>query len=400
MNLNQIATLLNETIVPNLFGQGEDASHNPITIAEDLRNVVDIGTALASLSADDLKSYMKDFVVGVFDTYVDTRRYKSETYDLFLDEVEYGGAVQRIKAKLLSAYDTPIATLISAEVQDAPDYMDGKYYGTQFSSRIYTEDIAFQIRYSLSTNYFKKCFTSASGVQKIVAQIESNVDNSLRNELNQLARMVLRKMILNAYSGGRYINLITMYNTKHGYTSSDPEYVTLANWSADENFKIFCQTVVLQLRKYITDYNIKYNDGTVECFSPEEDTRCVLLTEFATELDVALGNVYHTEMVEGLGSYRTINFWQNGTEDLIPYIKSGSLHDQIVEVTADAPADPTTINHIVGVIYDRFSGFLTNKDDFVSSQYVGSADFTTFYHHMIKSLAIDPRNVSVVLCLA
>lgn len=399
MTLTQIATLLNEVIVPNLFGEGEDVSHNPITIAEDLRNVVDIGTAIANLSADDLKSYMKDFVVGVFDTYVDTRRYKSETYDLFLSEAEYGGAVQRIKAKLLSASDTPIVSLIDASEDNAPDYLDGKYYGTKFSTKIYTKDVAFQIRYSLSTKYFKQCFTSAAGVQKIVAQIEANVDNTLRNELNQLSRAVLRKMILSAYSGGRYINLITMYNTKMGYTSSDPGYVTLATWAGDENFKIFCQTVVLRLRKYITDYNIKYNDGSVECFSPEEDTRCVLLTEFATELDVALGNVYHTEMVNGLGSYRTINFWQNGTEDLLPYMKSGSLHDQIVEKTADV-GDPTTINHVVGIVYDRFSGFITNKEDFTSTQYVGAADFTTFYHHEIKSLAIDPRNVSVVLCLA
>lgn len=400
MTLTQIATLLNTVIVPNLFGQGEDASHNPITITEDLRNVVDIGTAIADLSADDLKSYMRDFVVGVFDTYVDTRRYKSETYDLFLSEADYGGAVQRIKARLLSASDTPIASLIGAD-DSGPDYMDGHYYNTSFSTKIYTKDIAFQIKYSLSTKYFKHCFTSAAGVQKIVAQIEANVDNSLRNELNQLSRAVLRQMILKAYAGGRYINLISLYNTKMGYSSTDPGYVSLSTWAGDENFKIFCQTVILQLRKYITDFNLKYNDGSVECFSPEEDTRCVLLTEFATELDVALGNVYHKEMVEGAGSYRTINFWQNGTEELLPYMKSGSLHDQIVEKVADSgDAQVTTINHVVGIIYDRFSGFITNKEDYTTTQYVGAADFTTFYHHEIKSLAIDPRNVNIVLCLA
>ena len=405
MTLSQIATLLNTVIVPNALGQGEDLSHNPITIAEDLRNVVDLGTAIGSLSASDLKNYMNDLVVGVFDTYVDSRQYKDETYDLFISEVEYGGAIQRIKAKLLSATDTAILTLDNAYNPaggsgNEIDYTDGHFWGTQWDDKVYTKDIAFKIKYSISTEMFKKSFTSASGVQKLIAMIEANVDNTLRFELNGLARAILRKLILSAQAGSRTISLMTVYNTKHGYTSSDPGYVSLSTWSSDENFKLFCQTLILELRKYITDMNEKYNDGTVPCFSPESDTRCVLLTEFAAELDVALSSVYHKELVDGTGAYRTINYWQNSTPELIPYIKSGSMHDQIVEVTADAPADPTTINHVVGVIYDRYSAFLTNKLDKTTSKYVPEEDFTTFFHHVAKSCAIDTRNTAVALLLA
>ena len=405
MTLTQIASLLNSTIVPNIFGQGENESHQAITIAEDLRNVVDIGTAIANLSANDLKDYLNQLVVGVYDTYCDTRSYKDETYDLFMDEIEYGGAIQRVKAKLLSASDTAILSLDNANNPAGGsgyeiDYTDGHYWGTEWSDKIYTKDIAFKIKYSISTEMFKKSFTSAAGVQKLIAMIEANVDNTLKVELNGIARGILRKLILSASAGSRTIQLMTVYNTKHGYTSSDPGYVSLSTWSSDENFKLFCQTLILELRKYMTDMNEKYNDGTVPCFSPESDTRCVLLTEFAAELDVALGSVYHKELVDGTGAYRTINYWQNGTKDLIPYIKSGSLHDQIVEVTADAPADPTTINHCVGLIYDKFSGFLSSKLDKVTSKYVPEEDFTTFFHHIVKSAAIDTRNCAVALLLA
>ena len=398
MTLTQIATLLNTVIVPNVFGDG-DSSGTPITIAEDLRNVVDLGTALGSLSAADLKDYMAKLAVGVFDTFCDSRNYKDETYDLFISDVEYGGAIQRVKAKLLSASDTAILTLVDA-ANSGPDYTDGKFYGTDWDDKVYTKDVAFKIKYSISTEMFKRSFTSIAGVQKLIAMIEANVDNTLRVELNGLARGILRKLILAAYSGGRKIELITAYNTKFSYTSSDPEYVTLANWSNQDRFKIWCQTLILELRKYITDMNDKYNDGTVPCFSPEEDTRCVLLTEFAAELDVALGSVYHREMVEGTGAYRTINYWQNGTVDLIPQIASGSLHDQIVEVTADAPASPTTIDHVVGVIYDRYTAFLTNKLVKTTEKYVPEEDFTTMFHHVVKSCAIDTRNTGIVLLLA
>ena len=404
MTLTQIATLLNNTIIPNMFGDGESGG-SAITITEDLRNVVDIGTALSSMTADQVKNYMQDLCVGVFDTYVDTRSYKDESYGLFVSEIEYGGALQRVKSKLLAASDTNILTLENAYTALSPtDYMDGKYYGVELDSKIYSIDTGFKVKYSLSTQMFKKSFTSASGVQKLIALIESTVDNSIRLEVNSMARAVIRKLILSAYTGGRKIQLITAYNTKMGLTSADPGYITLANWSQSVTFKLFCQTVMSELRKYITDYNEKYNDGTVPTFTPESDSRCILLTEFATELDVALGSVYHKEMVEGTGEYRTLNFWQNSTPDLLPTIASGSLHDQIVERVKDAGVgvldDVVTIDHVVGILYDRFSAFETVKLDKVSSQYVGSEDFTTYFHHMIKSYSIDPRNTAVILLLS
>lgn len=399
MKLTQIATLLNNTIVPNIFGQGLDST-TPITIAEDLRNVVDIGTALASLDADDLKNYMKDLAVGVFDTYVDTRTYKDETYDLFLSEIEYGGALQRVKAKLLSATDTPVLSLVGA-ADSGPDYTDGKYYATEWDSKIYTKDIAFQVKYSISTEMFKKSFTSAAGVQKLIAMIEANVDNTLRLELNGMARGILRQLILSAYNGSREIKLITKYNAIHNYGSGDPGEITLSNWKDSVSFKLWVQTLVLELRKYITDYNEKYNDGTVPTFCPEDETRAVLLTEFAAELDVALGSVYHKDMVEGTGVYRTINYWQNGTVDLLPQIASGSLHDQIKETeTSGESTKTTTINHVVALFYDKYAAFLTNKLDKTTTKYVPEGDFTTFFHHIAKSAAIDTRNTAVILTLS
>ena len=57
---------------------------------------------------------------------------------------------------------------------------------------VYTKDVAFKIKYSISTEMFKKSFTSAAGVQKLIAMIEANVDNTLKVELNGLARGILR----------------------------------------------------------------------------------------------------------------------------------------------------------------------------------------------------------------
>ena len=398
MTLSQIATLLNNTIVPNIFGDGEDVSHNPITIAEDLRNIADLGTAVANLSGAELKSYLGDLVVGIFKIYVDTRSYKDETFGLMLeDEAEYGGAIARIKAQLLEASDSAILNPVPA-ASSGPDYHDGKFYGTSLDERIYSKDIIFKVKYSISTEKFKKACTSAAEMSKLVAIVEANVDTTIKNELNGLARAGIRRLILSAYQGNRYIPLFTKYNTEMGFTSSDPGYVSLTTWKNDENFKIWCQTTIMNLKQYLTDINDKYNDGSVPCFTPESDLRILALTEFGTALDTALSTVYHDTMVDGLGEYRKINYWQNGTKEMLPSVGSGSLHDQVVEQTGDATT--VTIDHIAMVLYDKYSVFMTEKLEKTTSEYVGAEDFTTFFHHIAKSLALDTRNSAIVLTLA
>ena len=402
MTNTQIATLLNTKIIPNYFGQGEDVSHNPITLAEDLRNVVEVGKALSDLSVSDLENFKGDLVAGVLDTYTDSRLFRDAdeaSYGLAMSESEYGGAIQRVKMKLMNASDTNILALTDAS-NSGPDYTDGKFYGAQYDAKLYTVVDSFKVKFSISNNELKKSFTSAAGVARMIAMIEASVENTVRLELNSMARAVLRKMILSANTGSRVIPLLSTYNTKFNLSASDPGYVTIANWSQDEHFKIWVQTLVLELRKYMSDYNEKYNDGSVPTFTPAEDSRAILLTEFAAELDVALGSVYHTEMVKGLGDYRTINFWQNGTKNILPTIASGSLHDQVVETIADSGTTTATIDHVVGLFYDRYSAFVSIELDKMTSKYVPEEDFTTYFKFYNRRYAIDPRNTNVILTLA
>lgn len=402
MTNTQIATLLNTKIIPNYFGQGESGG-SAITIAEDLRNVVDIGKSLSDLSVADLENFKGDLVVGVLDTYTDSRLFQEAdeaTYGLAMSESEYGGAIQRVKMKLLKASDSNILALTDAD-NSGPDYTDGKFYGPKYDAKIYTVVDSFKVKFSISNNELKKSFTSAAGVSRMIAMIEASVENTIRLELNGMARSVLRKMILAASVGNRVIPLLTTYNNQRGYASTDPGYVTISNWKDSTSFKLWVQTLVLELRKYMADYNEKYNDGTVPTFTPAEDSRAILLTEFAAELDVALGSVYHEELVKGLGDYRTINFWQNGTKALLPQIESGSLHDQVVETTSDTVgSETTTVNHVVGLFYDRYSAFVSIELDKMTSKYVPEEDFTTYFKFYNRRYAIDERNTNVILTLA
>lgn len=389
MTETKIATLINTVLVPNLLGE-------ETTIAEDLSNIVDVGTALEDLDANSLKDYNQMFGVGVIKDWFNTRKYDRETYGLFIDEIEYGGAVQKTRARLLKAYNTPILSLENYNADSsAPDYNDGHYYGTEFDTKLYTKTSSFMIPYSVPVEMFKKAFMSADGVRKLVAMIESNADNTLTVELNSLAKSVLRRLALSCNSA-RKINLLSTYNTEFGFESGDDGYVTLASWKNDTNFKLWCEEVVIRLKKAITNYNAKYNDGTIETFTPEDDTRVTLLTEFATALDFAQSSVYHRELTD-IGSYSTIEFWQNNGTDLIPTINSTSVHDEIVETVGE---DEVTISHLVGIVYDRLSGGITNRLTKTTSDYIAKGDFNTFFHHVAKDHWIDTRDSAIILCLA
>ena len=398
----QIATMLNNVIIPNYFGEGLSGS-TPITITEDLRNVVDLGKALSDLSVNDLENFKGDLVVGVLDTYTDSREFQSDdeaSYGLYVSSEDYGGAIQRVKCKLLSAVDSNLLSLVDAS-NSGPDYTDGKFYGVPVDAKIYTKMDSFRVKFSISNNELKKSFTSAAGVARLIAMIEVTVRNTIALQLNSTARGVLRELILQAYTGGREVKLLTMYNTLFGFTSTDPGYVDISNWNQNETFKIWCQSTILKLRKGIADYNEKYNDGSVETFTPAADSRAIFLSDFATDMDVALGSVYHTELVRGLDEYRTINFWQNGTKDLVPMIQSGSLHDQIVEKVADEGASQvTTINHCVGLLFDRYSAFVTYELTSMRVQRVEEEDFSTYFRDYTRRFCVDTRNTNVILTLS
>lgn len=382
MKVTQIAELLNNTLVPNYLGR-------ETTISEDLSNVVDLGVAIADLTGEEVKNFAGDFIVGVARNVMDTRNYRAETYGLYNDAREYGGVIQRVKAKLLDATDSPIWTL-----ENGQDYFDGKYYGIETDVKVYSKDTAFQIKNSIPTEMYKQYFTSADGVREFVALIESTVDNTMTLQLNTLARTTLQRMIL-ACSNEREIQLLTLYNSTMGLSGDDALTADTALYNAP--FLRWAAEIIVRLRNLTQDYNTKYNDGTVETFTPADDLRVVMLDEFSKAIEFNMeADTFHRDIVS-VGEFNTINFWQNASKDLLPSL------GVTAEVKQDNPADPTTpivIGNVVACIFDRTMCGLTARLDKITAQYIANGDYTTYFHHVANSRFIDTRNTGIILRLA
>ena len=380
MKLTQVATLLNETIVPNLLGEGT-------TISADLSNIVDLGTALDDVTAEDMQDFAKDLVVGVARNLFDSRTYRSETYGLMNDAREFGGVVQRVKVKLYSAVDSPIWTL-----QNGTDYFDGTYYGADIDSKIYTKDTIFQVKNSIPVEKFKQSFTSADGVMSLIATIEQQVDNTITMELNGLAKTTLQQMIATSVANGQVIHLLTEYNTLAGLTGDDALTVDTCLYNAP--FLRWCAMTIVRLRDLTQDMNKKYNDGTIETFTPADDLRVTLLSEFARSIEFNMeADTFHNDIVS-VGEYNVINFWQNSSDDMLP-----TLGVTAEVKTNVGEASPVTVSGVVGTIFDRYTAGLTARLDKITAQYIANGDYTTYFHHIANSRFIDTRNTGIVLCL-
>lgn len=380
MKLTQVATLLNETIVPNLLGEGT-------TISADLSNIVDLGTALDNITAEDMQDYAKDLVVGVARNLFDSRAYRSETYGLMNDAREFGGVVQRVKVKLYSATNSPIWTL-----QNGQDYFDGTYYGADIDSKIYTKDTIFQVKNSIPVEKFKQSFTSADGVMSLIATIEQQVDNTITMELNGLAKTTLQQMIATSVANGQVIHLLTEYNTLAELSGDDALTVDTCLYNAP--FLRWCAMTIVRLRDLTQDMNKKYNDGTIETFTPADDLRVTLLSEFARSIEFNMeADTFHNDIVS-VGEYNVINFWQNSSNSMLP-----SLGVTAEVKTNVGEASPVTVSGVVGTIFDRYTAGLTARLDKITAQYIANGDYTTYFHHIANSRFIDTRNTGIVLCL-
>ena len=374
MTLKQISELLNTTIVPNTMGA-------EATIAEDLSNITELGKAITSIESSDLSNYAQNFIVGVARNFFDTREYKSVDLGLFIEAQKYGGVIQRVKAKLLDTQSDPIWTLANGQ-----DYFDGKYYGVDISSKIYNTDTIYMIAHSIPSEEFKQYFTSKDGVETLISLIESTVQNTLNRNIHALAKRTLCRLI-ESCKGDRVLNLVALYNTTFG------KQLTSSTALADKDFLKWSSSVIIRLRDYIQEYNTKYNDGEVEGFTPAEDTRVTLLSEFSTSLQFNMSaDTFHKELVS-VGEFNTVTSWQNPSNALLPTM---GVSAQIKTKTSEVES---TIENVVGVIYDKYSCGISARLNKTTAQYIAKGDYTTYFNHIADRSFVDTRNTGIVLTL-
>ena len=373
MNNKQLASFLNGAIKENMLGE------STAPVSEDMSNYVEFGKSLSQLSVADLEDFKQRLAVQIRN-YVIERTLERKDFGMFKDSAEYAGALQRIvSAGIISTQDSHLLNLVNGT-----DYMDGKYYGSTIDSKIYTDIDSFKVPYSISDDDWRLAFSSATEMRRVMSLIYNAEYNTITAYINALTKRIYIALIENCNKNGRKIGLLTKFNELQGTS------YTMAQIYADRKlyayFADFVKGVVSKLQVYVQEMNERYNDGTVTTWTPKEDIEIVGVTDFVNDMKF-IGQPVDFNAPDF--AIREISAWQTTTNAMLPTL-SNVTH---LELTGG------NIDNVVMLVYDRMACGIENVADKVTSQYVGSEGFTTYFHHMANRYFYDTRFGSIILTL-
>lgn len=384
MTLKQISNIINNELVKNELGE-------EIQISESLDNIIDFGTMISELDASQLKDYANAFVLGVSKTYFDERQFKKADLGLFVDSAEYGGIIQSVKAKMLSTTDSHIFSLV-----DGTDYTDGVYKNFNADVKIYEKDTAWSVEYSIPIEYFKKSFNTVDGVRGLVTLIETKVRDTLNYTIHILAKRCITALAVDALKDNRKVELISEYKKFIGASTA-----TEAEVLSDRGFYMFVRACIGKLSQYMTDYGNKYSGHdtdteTWETFTPIEDIKIVLLSDFAQTMENMVNTVRNADKYQ-LPNHEEITCWQNISNEILPSFDSAI---STIEIDAGEDEEPIVYENVVGLVFDRLGCGITKRGEKTTSSYIAKGDFSNYYHNYSARYFIDDRANAVALVLA
>lgn len=393
MTLKQISEALNTSIVPAIMG--DDYTVNP-----DLSNIVDFGTAISAMTADQFKDYFNTFAATVR-TYVDSRGYSPEELPLFVDSQEYGGVLQSIKSDFVETRGSNLYSLV-----DGQYYNDvNKYFGTKFDTKIYEKDVTYGYAKSIPNTMYKKAFMSASGVSELVALIENMLENSIRRDSSALEHNLLAALALR----GKQINLVTVYNTMietgnvpqsaisgtDGTNAVALDYgkmvaVTSENCVYNKFFMQWAFETISNIIKAAKFVNKKYNDGTISTWLTQSDSIMIFNSIFRNRA-AALG----ISEPSGVALYDT-PFWNAQTDNPVPSI-ANSTH--VLQTTDGLASGNTSLDNVVGLYYDKSAVGYTTTPISPRTSYNADGDFYNHFRDFNVRYWLDTRNTAIVFTL-
>ena len=384
MNCKQLSTLINSALLPNRMNV------NATALAEDLSNYVDVGVVLSSMTGTDLQDFQRMLAVGVRNMAVFDDVYDPDTYGIYKNVENFGKAIQRVAIKNLpTVQDSHAINLVNGQ-----NYLDGKYYGAEFDSRIYIDTKTFKVSYSWSDDTWEKCVADVDEMNTLLTQWLNAVQSQLNNINKGIVDMTINKRIVDCLNNGKVVGLVSAYNTEFGVTET---YTTIkADEAKARRFSEFCTGVIRIIERGLEEFDKKYNDGTVNVYTPSRRISSIFLTQFVNDIqNYGLTTIFHNEEL-GLGKvYDKLSWQTSGTAMLPQYTTTGVIVD------GDSQSSNTygDTAPIVGIIFDNDSMGVTDKFNKITTEYIGSEGYTTYHHHVAVDNYTDGRGNGVVFTL-
>lgn len=374
MDVTQMSTILNE-LVNQKLGENEVASI-------DLTNVVAMGKAVANvIGYDNLVSAIVD-KIGY--TILVEREYTSVFPDIHLREYEFGSILEKIRIALPDATANPTWGLNRG---DTPNQFE--FQPPTVTALYWNQKNTFEIWFSYGEIQVKEAFKNETTLLAFFSAIENAVRQAItiREEANTsiaIGNFVLTKKKNN----NACYNLLGMYNTLTN------KGLTLATCRQNKDFLKYCAKTILLFKKRLNTMSTLFNVGGVETFTPDDRMRFVMLDEFNKDMEMYLeSDTYHNELVE-LTGFETIPYWQGTGTDY-------DFEDTAkIVMKLDGDETETTLDNVVGVIFDVEAVAIDNRNRRVTTAYNARGEYTNYFHKYDYTIFNDFNENGIIFYLA
>lgn len=372
MKVQQIYTIVN-SITQEVTGKSD-------IVAEDLHNIVDVGTEI--FSATDVDNYVKSLVDHIGKVVFVDRDYRGIAPKVLMDAWEYGSVVEKIQMDLPTAVENPTWNLTNGQ-----SYDPNVFYQPTITAKFFNNKSTFEIPMSFTEVQVKESFSNVTQLNAFMSMIYSMIARAMTVRTDSMIQRTINNMIAqtfnndfssvsdNNYSNStstRAVNLLSMYNAMGGTALSASEAITTPE---------FIRYASYQMGLYVDrlkGLSTLFNCGGKERFTPNDLLHIVLLSDFTKGADMYLySDTFHNELVK-LPNYESVPYWQGSGKDY-SFNKTSAIN---VTVGTDDNTKNISVSGIIGVMFDRDALGVTNYNERVTSNFNPKAEFyNEFYKY-------------------
>lgn len=375
MKVTQIAEILN-TINTEIIGESA-------VVKEDLTNIVDVGREV--LGAVDIENYTRTLIDRIGRVVFWDRTYNSTAPNILKDSWEFGSIMEKIRCELPDVEENP-----SWKLTKGQSYDPFTFNPPDVKAKFYNSKTTFEIPISFVEEQIKSAFTSASEMSRFFAMIENRVIMKMTLCTDSMIMRSINNLIAEKFAANNnVINLLVNYNTEKGTT------LTAAKALSDKEFLRYACKQISLYSDYLTRASIIFNNKGYVTFTPKENQKIVMLSEFDKSAEVYLySDTYHNNFVK-LDGYTTVPYWQgSGTGGTFDF-------DEISKISVKT-ASGTDVEKtgIIGVIFDENACAVCNENPRTTSQYNAKGEYINYFHKWDCSYINDTNENCIVFVVA
>lgn len=393
MKVEQIYRVLN-TVVGETLGKTD-------IVAEDLSNIVDIGTEF--INADALDKYVKSLINHIGKMVFVDRVYRGQAPSVMMDGWEYGSICEKINMELPDTVENP-----SWALQNGQTVNQDIFHAPTVDVKFFNDKTTFEIDMSFAEKQVKQSFSNITQMNAFFSMIENRIQMRLTIDYENLIMRTINNFIsatiydefedndLNTDSKVKAVNLLHLYKAKNPQDTT----ITADNCLQNLEFIKFASYMIMLYSDRLERASTLFNIGGKTRFTPKDLQHIVLLSEFKKSADVYLQSVtFHNELSK-LPDAETVTFWQ-GSGTNYDFANTSEIHTNIKDWKGGSLSGLEVVaTGVLGVIFDRDALGVTNIDRRVTTHYNAKGEFINNFYKSDANYFNDYNENFVVFFVA